>query len=136
MKYVILPRVTLLHGRFSRFLNCTKVTKPRKAPHIMMKIGSNCFMIISIRSLVPVSATYCLNQKYLSPNALSENTMGRFFFESVLQVWLNSSLIRVWTQFQLELDLGRSRSEINFIKGFLLNSSLKKCTSLSWLWTI
>ena len=136
MKSVTLLRVPLLHGRFSRFLNCTKVTKPRKAPHIMMKIGSNCFMIISIRSLVLVSATYCLNQKYLSPNALLENTMGRFFFESVLKVGLNSSLLRVWTQLELELDLGRSRSEINFIKGFLVNSSLKKCTSLSWLWTI
>ena len=27
-------KVTLLHGCFSRFLNCTNGTKSRKAPHI------------------------------------------------------------------------------------------------------
>ena len=32
--YVKNVKVTLLHGRFSCFLNCTNGTKPRKASHM------------------------------------------------------------------------------------------------------
>ena len=35
---LLVLKVTLLHGCFSRFLNCTKGTKSRNAPHIMMNI--------------------------------------------------------------------------------------------------
>ena len=34
MKPVTLQKVTLLHGCFTRFLNCTNGTKSRKAPQI------------------------------------------------------------------------------------------------------
>ena len=33
--------VTLLHGCFSRFLNCTNATKSRKAPHLCTHIPLN-----------------------------------------------------------------------------------------------
>ena len=34
--FSISPKVTLLHGYFSRFLNCTNDTKLRKASHVLM----------------------------------------------------------------------------------------------------
>ena len=32
-------KVTLLHGCFSRFLNCTNATKSRNAPHIELELA-------------------------------------------------------------------------------------------------
>ena len=36
---ISLLKLTLLHGYFSRFLNCTNGTKSRNAPHLLMKKG-------------------------------------------------------------------------------------------------
>ena len=38
-KPATLLKLTLLHGCFSRFLNCTNGTKSRNAPHISAKPG-------------------------------------------------------------------------------------------------
>ena len=48
-----LLKVTLLHGCFSRFLNCTNGTKSRKASHIMFQI-----LLITIRSAAPNLARF------------------------------------------------------------------------------
>ena len=39
MKPATLLKVTLLHGCFSRFLNCTNSTKSRNAPHMSDHYG-------------------------------------------------------------------------------------------------
>ena len=41
-----LLKVTLLHGCFSRLLNCTNDTKLRKASHIMLEISSQIVTIV------------------------------------------------------------------------------------------
>ena len=39
----LLKKKTLLHGCFSRFLNCTNGTKSRKASHILRLVNFNVF---------------------------------------------------------------------------------------------
>ena len=39
IKSAILLKLTLFHGCFSRFLNCTNGTKSRNAPHLRKKIS-------------------------------------------------------------------------------------------------
>ena len=41
--YATLLKLTLLHGCFSRFLNCTDGTKSRNAPHMLYQIKSLSF---------------------------------------------------------------------------------------------
>ena len=44
LKPATLLNVTLLHGCFSRFLNCMRGTKSRKAPHVVHEISiDQCF---------------------------------------------------------------------------------------------
>ena len=44
--YSNFTKVTLLHGCFSRLLNCTNDTKLRKASHIMLEISSQIVTIV------------------------------------------------------------------------------------------
>ena len=51
----------LLHGCFSRFLNCTNATKSRKAPHIMVcKILFIAKLILLVNTPTPDLAQYHL----------------------------------------------------------------------------
>ena len=54
LKPTTLLKLTLFHGCFSRFLNCTNGTKLRKVPHITKKFHS----IISITHFTPLVSFY------------------------------------------------------------------------------
>ena len=60
----LLLLVTLLHGCFSRFLNCTNGTKPRNASHIM---NENAFHFIYLKLPLRLILNLILTQILNSP---------------------------------------------------------------------
>ena len=60
----VLLLVTLLHGCFSRFLNCTNGTKPRNASHIM---NENAFHFIYLKLPLRLILNLILTQISNSP---------------------------------------------------------------------
>ena len=49
-----LLKLTLLHGCFSRFLNCKNATKSRNAPHVTKKLILGCVYVLLKGTLMQI----------------------------------------------------------------------------------